>query len=55
MQALDAINERYGKRTIRFAAEDLAKAWQPKHQARSPRYTTSLDELPLAQIVHTAK
>lgn len=49
MTAFDDINARYGKRTIRYAAEDLSKRWEPKHQLRSPRYTTHWDELP---IVH---
>lgn len=50
MRAMDGLNERFGKRTIRYAAEDLAATWQPKHQLRSPRYTTRLDELPTARI-----
>lgn len=50
MQALDAINDRYGKRTIRFAAEDLSQAWQPKRQLCSPRYTTDWDQLPQATV-----
>jgi DNA polymerase V len=50
MQALDDLNERFGKRTIRYAAEDLAAHWQPKHRIRSPRYTTHADELPQARI-----
>ena len=41
MQALDAINTKFGNRTIRYAAEDLTKAWEPKHLLRSPRYTTN--------------
>ncbi len=47
-QALDQINARYGKRTIHYAAEDLSDAWQPKHGYRSPRYTSSWAELPIA-------
>lgn len=50
MQALDAVNARYGKNTLRYAATDLSKAWQPKHQFRSPRYTSNWDELPIATI-----
>jgi DNA polymerase V len=44
--ALDALNDRFGKNTVRYAAEDLAQAWQPKRMLRSPRYTTRWDELP---------
>lgn len=50
MQALDSLNERFGKQTIRYAAEDLAKGWQPRRRIRSPRYTTHIDELPTAKI-----
>lgn len=51
MQAVDAINERFGKRTIRHASELLAQSWRPRYHIRSPRYTTNLDELPSAKIV----
>ncbi len=47
MLAIDTINNKYGKGKIHFAAEDLAKVWQPKHQLRSPRYVSAWDELPL--------
>lgn len=51
LQALDAINEQYGKGTVRYAAEDLSQAWQPRQQLRSPRYTTNWDELPVLQTL----
>ncbi len=51
MRALDAINARYGKNKIRYAAEDLSKTWQPKHQIRSPRYVSQWSELPSARII----
>ncbi|HEX5744039.1 MAG TPA: Y-family DNA polymerase [Candidatus Saccharimonadales bacterium] len=47
LQALDSINDRYGKRTLRYAAEDLSQAWHPRQRLRSPRYTTEWDELPV--------
>lgn len=46
LQAFDGINKRYGAGIIRYAAEDLSDAWQPKHALRSPRYTTNWQELP---------
>lgn len=46
MNAIDLLNEQFGKRTIHFAAEDLGSTWKPKYNLRSPRYTTVLDELP---------
>ncbi len=51
MQALDSLNRRYGKNTVRYAAEDLSKRWEPKHQLRSPRYTSQWSELPVARIL----
>lgn len=50
MKALDEINHRYGKRHLRFAAEDLGRTWKPKYQLRSPRYTTKWAELPKCKI-----
>ncbi|HEY5153050.1 MAG TPA: DUF4113 domain-containing protein, partial [Candidatus Saccharimonadales bacterium] len=50
LRAFDAINARYGRHTIRYAAEDLSAAWQPKHNHRSPRYTTDWQDLPTASI-----
>jgi DNA polymerase V len=51
MQALDDINNKWGRGKIYFAAEDLSKSWEPKHQIRSPRYVSRWDELPEAHIV----
>ncbi len=45
-RAVDTLNKRFGKRTVRYAAEDLASAWEPRRKLKSPRYTTSWDELP---------
>lgn len=50
LKAFDAINARYGKTTIRYAAEDLSDAWLPKHGMRSPRYTSNWDELPTLKL-----
>lgn len=47
LQALDTLNQRYGRRTVHYAAEDLSQAWEPKHVHRSPRYTTNWQELPV--------
>lgn len=46
MKALDAINLRHGKGTVKFAAENLSQAWQPRKNLMSPRYTSAWDELP---------
>lgn len=50
LRAFDDINDRYGQRTIRYAAEDLSAAWQPHRGHRSPRYTTSWEELPIVHL-----
>ena len=51
LRAVDDINRRFGKTTIRYAAEDLSDAWLPKHGRRSPRYTTDWQELPTVRPV----
>ena len=50
MEALDALNDRYGKNTVHYAAEDLGVHWQPRHELSMPRFTTRWDELPTANI-----
>ncbi|HSX30834.1 MAG TPA: Y-family DNA polymerase [Candidatus Saccharimonadales bacterium] len=51
MHALDTINLRHGKNTLRFAAEDLSQRWRPRHQLASPRYTSAWDELPTSYLI----
>ncbi len=46
MAAFDTINNRYGRRSIRMAAELLGNQWKPKYLLRSPRYVSRWDELP---------
>jgi DNA polymerase V len=50
MQAIDQLNNRFGKNKIHYAAEDLSQAWRPRQSTRSPRYTTHWGELPEAMI-----
>lgn len=50
MTALDTLNERYGKRTVHYASEDLAGDWQPRQQKAMPRFTTRWDEIPTVKI-----
>lgn len=45
MRAIDVLNRRMGKGTIRFAAQGANTAWQTKSLMRSPRYTTQWNEL----------
>jgi DNA polymerase V len=50
MQAIDAINLRHGKGTLRFAAETLSQSWQPRKRLSSPRYTSDWEELPEVRL-----
>jgi DNA polymerase V len=50
MQALDTVNNRWGRGKLYYAAEDLSKAWQPKQKIRSPNYVSDWNELPEAHI-----
>ena|SRR5579884_112658 len=52
LKAVDDLNDRYGKHTVYFAAEDLSSKWEPKHRLRSPRYTTNWEELPVIGLSH---
>jgi DNA polymerase V len=46
MQAVDSVNARHGRSTIRYAAEGLSQAWQPRKNLASPRYTSAWSDLP---------
>ncbi|MEJ0073626.1 MAG: DUF4113 domain-containing protein [Candidatus Saccharibacteria bacterium] len=46
MRALDAINLKHGKGTVKFAAETLSQSWQPRKRLVSPRYTSAWSDLP---------
>lgn len=51
MRTIDTINEKFGKETVHYASQDLGNQWRPRYNLRSPRYTTKLDELPIAKII----
>ncbi len=46
MRAVDGINARYGRETLRFASSGIVREWQSRPSHRSPRYTTCWSELP---------
>ena len=48
MQAMDAINSRFGNAVIRLAASGTKQEWQMRSGNKSPNYTTQWDELPVA-------
>ena len=49
MQVLDSLNERFGRGRVRSASCGTHKRWEMLSGARSPRFTTQWDELPVAR------
>ena len=45
MRAVDQLNARMGRDTVRFGAAGSRQAWKTKFERRSPRYTTNWQEL----------
>ncbi|WP_298622587.1 Y-family DNA polymerase [uncultured Legionella sp.] len=46
MRVFDTINQKYGRNTIRLAAEGYSKPWAMRAELKSPAYTTRWAELP---------
>ena len=46
MSAMDQINARWGRGTVRVSAEGVERAWQMRRGHLSPAYTTSWEDLP---------
>jgi DNA polymerase V len=51
MATMDMVNQRWGRGTMRTAAEGVTKSWQMKRQRLSPGYTTDWDGLPVVSAV----
>lgn len=52
MAAVDGINARFGKGMIRVASSGAGaerREWQMRQELRTPRYTTSLSDIPIAR------
>ena len=49
MAALDAVNARFGKKTMVLGAEGKERAWAMRAEYRSPRYTTRISDLPVVR------
>lgn len=47
MATMDVINQRWGRGTLKTAAEGVIKPWQMKRQRLSPGYTTDWEGLPM--------
>ncbi|WP_298622710.1 Y-family DNA polymerase [uncultured Legionella sp.] len=52
MTILDAINLKYGRHSIKLAAEGYTKVWAMKSDLKSPAYTTKWTDLPVVTIGH---
>ena len=48
MTALDQINKKMGRDTMKLAGEGIRRPWKMRQENKTPSYTTSWDELPLA-------
>jgi DNA polymerase V len=48
MDALDALNTRYGRGTVKVSTQGAFKEWQMKQERKSPNYTTDLKYIPAA-------
>jgi DNA polymerase V len=49
MRALDAVNDRHGKKTLVLASEGMTRPWALRADHRSPRYTTRIEDLPVVR------
>ena len=49
MRALDAVNDRFGKKTLVLASEGMTRPWALRADHRSPRYTTRIEDLPVVR------
>ncbi|MCF3948190.1 Y-family DNA polymerase [Acidiphilium iwatense] len=49
MEALDAVNARWGHGTLRPASTGIVRPWGARQQRLSPRYTTRADEMMIGQ------
>ena len=55
MSAMDALNHRFGRDSVRLGSQALAsngaevRVWATKQERRSPRYTTRWDEMPVVR------
>ncbi len=49
MEAMDQLNARYGKGTVGMASALQDSGWEMRQDRRTPRYTTSLDQIPIVR------
>lgn len=49
MTVLDAVNTRFGKKTLVLGSEGMTRSWHLRANHRSPRYTTRISDLPVVR------
>lgn len=47
MGALDSLNTRYGRGTVRVSSQGAYSEWQMRQERKSPNYTTCWEEMPI--------
>jgi DNA polymerase V len=50
MQVFDRINQKYGRSTLRLAAEGYSKPWAMRVELKSPAYTTRWSDVPQVRL-----
>lgn len=50
-RALDAVNDRWGKKAVVLASEGFERGFEVKADLRSPRYTTRIADLPVVRAI----
>jgi DNA polymerase V len=48
LRTIDRVNSTIGTRTLKYATQGTSQPWKMKSELKSPRYTTSWEELPVA-------
>lgn len=47
MLTLDALNQRFGRGTVKVSTQGAFKDWQMRQERKSPSYTTDWHEIPV--------
>lgn len=47
MAAVDKINRKMGKGSVKLASEGFRKPWKMKQDSKSPSYTTKWEDVPI--------
>jgi DNA polymerase V len=47
MHALDSLNQRFGRGTVKVSIQGAHKGWQMRQERKSPSYTTNWDSIPV--------